>query len=159
MYELTVDCACKHTIRLPLTKPPQRVLDQLKLAPGGLPANVLCPHCKQASAYSPHSFRRKFFEKTPLDQLRGDQVCVCIQTGCGLEGCASLVNMYTAMTISEDMHDGALELLDGAMLVGAVCGKGHPLNRRVLSGAYAVFAHPGWGPQDLNSLASDTPPQ
>lgn len=74
MWEITVSCDCGYIVRLPAAKPPQRVLNQLRLTAGGLPTNVLCPDCNRVSAYSPDKFRRAFFRKTPLSQFRGDQV-------------------------------------------------------------------------------------
>jgi hypothetical protein len=152
MWEITVRCDCGYIIRLPAAKPPQRVLDQLRLTTGGLPTNVLCPHCNRVSAYSPDKFQRAFFRKTPLSQFRADQVCACIQVRCGVGDCAALVHIRAAMGVSEDMHEAVLDLSDRAMLINAVCEKGHLVNGRVLGGLYDVLVDPGWESLGWESL-------
>ena len=161
MYELTVRCNCGHTVRLPLTKPSKRVLDQLPLATGGLPANVLCPNCNHASAYSKDRFRKAFFNTIDTDQPHADQISACMQTECGVSGCVSLVTIQMRMRVSDDLREDALRMLFETSLVGAVCEKGDLSNRPALRGGgkFRLLAFPGWESLDWNSLASDTPRQ
>jgi len=127
MYKLTVRCNCGYTIQFPLTKPPLSVLHRMTSSTGDLPANVLCPHCKHVFACSAVRFQAGWFQKTRPSQSREDQVCVCIRIECGVEGCESPINTLTAMTITDDMYEEALNILHESVLSKAVCGEGHEL--------------------------------
>jgi hypothetical protein len=144
MYELTVDCDCGNTIRLPVTKPPKQVIRQLPLTTGGLPTNALCTRCNHVSAYSPDKFHKKFFQRIGRDQLRGDQVCACVRVQCGIQGCGSLVDIRLRMRVSDDMREEALSLLGEAVALNARCDAGHLINGKALGSAFAVLVDPGW---------------
>lgn len=150
--ELTVRCDCGHTIRLPVSKPPQSVIRQLPLTKGGLPRNVLCPHCNRVSAYSPDKFHKKSFQRTVRDQLRGDQVCVCIRMQCGEQGCESRVNIRLSMRVarSQDMREEALNMIGKATPSNVVCEDGHP--QSVFRDVLAVLVDPGQEGLDWNSI-------
>lgn len=156
MFDLTVICCnCGNTIRLPLTKPAPRVLDQLLLSGGGLPTNVLCPHCKRATAYSPDKFHRTFFEKPPQDRFPVEQVCACIQVRCGKEDCASLVSIRAGIGVSDNMREDALWLLVESLLSDVICEQGHLSSRRVPSGSFRTLVDPGWESLDWELLEDD----
>jgi len=154
MFELTVHCDCGRTIRLPLTKPPQSVIRQLPLTTGGLPRNVLCPHCNRVSAYSPDKFHKKFFQSTLRDRLRGDQVCVCIRTKCGDPSCEARVNIRMAMRISQEMREEALSTLGKATASSVVCesGKHH---ENVFREVLGVLVDPGQEGLDWDSIPDE----
>src|ERR1035438_4553365 len=157
MLELTVRCNCGHTIRLPSTKPPQLVTDQLPLATDALPTNVLCPHCGHATSYSPDKFRMTFFQRTPPGQPRAGQVCVCMQYQCDEKDCKSPVNIHTPMTISEHIAEAAKSLSAGIFAINVRCEGGHACTGRALGGARHVMVAPGWEPGQLHNVALDEP--
>lgn len=144
MLELTVRCDCGYTIRLPSTKPPQLVTDQLPLATDALPTNVLCPRCNHATAYSPDKFRMVFFQRTLPDQPHVGQVCICLQYQCDERGCKSPVNIHAPMTISENMEREALSRSSGLFVKNALCESDHASSGRALGGAFRVMVAPGW---------------
>lgn len=155
VFDLTVRCDCGHTIRLPVTKPPQEVIRQLPLTTGGLPKNVLCHHCNRVSAYSPDKFHKKSFQRTVRDQLRGDQACVCIRTKCGEQDCEFRVNIRIRMRVSrsQDMREEALSMLGKATVSSVVCESGH--HRNAFRDVLAVLVDPGREGLDWDSIPEE----
>lgn len=146
MLKLAVPCNnCEQIILLPSTKPPQLAIDQLPFDTDDLPTNVLCPHCIHATAYSPDRFRAVFVQRPLPDRFDGDQVCVCMQYACDEKGCAALVSIHTPMTVSEHMHEEALQRSAGLFAVNVLCKKGHTSSGRALGGSFRVLLSPGLG--------------
>jgi hypothetical protein len=155
VLELTIRGVCGHTILLPLTKPPQLVIDQLPLTTGALPVNVLCPRCMRATACSRDKFRLGYAQRTLPGQPRADQICVCMQYECGEQGCKSPVYIHAPMTVSRDLKREAYNFSSAILATGVICEGGHICTGGAHGGALRIMVAPGWEPQQLNDVASD----